>query len=237
VRLPEGGTGTGVHFCRIPVPFLKCPTQPENHADKKQEIYQDPYQNPGITNYVCIPGTHLKTGGGIQENGVIVSKAENRLGLTLDDIVDGTSKTLLVAESREVNYASWYDGQVTWVTAILPQYTADFENTPADAQDDDGDGVPDKIRTEGWETALNSGPPTATSTDNAYWTTAPFDVDTTYGGRRWGPSSMHRGGVVLHVFADQHTTTVNEDIDTDVYYALCTRDGSESVSLEAVIKD
>jgi hypothetical protein len=235
VRQPGDGS-EALHYCRVPMPFLRCPTfAGEYHADEKQEIYQDDYRHPGISSYVCIPGTHFKSKNELEENGVIVSRAASRIGLSMDDVVDGTSRTLLVVETREPNYASWYDGQVNWVTAFLPVHLADFDMND-DSTDQDGDGVPDVISDE-WITALNYGPDGDDDTQNVYMQQSPYTKDQSYGGRRWGPSSMHAGGVVLHAFADLHTSAIAGDIDPEIYYALVTRNGAESLSLEPSIRE
>jgi len=51
--------------------------------------------------------------------------------------------------------------------------------------------------------------------------------------RRWGPSSEHSRGVVVHIFADGHVQALLEDIDLRTYKALITRRGGESVDLNA----
>jgi hypothetical protein len=221
------------HICRVPVPLLKCPSYAGGYyADRKQEIYQDNYRHPGISNYVCIPGTHFKNENELVENGVIVSRAASQFGLSLDEICscDGRSLTLLITETREPNYASWYDGQVNWVTAFPPRHVAAFDSVE-NRGDQDGDGVPDAVA-QGWVTGLNYGPRDVRDQQNVYLSQFPYTKDQSYGGRQWGPSSMHAGGVVLHAFADAHTAAIAEDIDPDVYYALVTWNGYDERCLE-----
>jgi hypothetical protein len=226
----QDANGQTMHFCRIPVPYLKCPSYTGGfNADEKEEIYKSDYRHPRISNYVCIPGTHFKSRDELVENGVIVSRREcDRVGcrvLSQDDILDGMSKTIMLAETREPNYASWYDGQVNWVTAFSPQYVADFGDGSNVVDQDPTDGVPDVV--DDWTMALNFGPSNNGDTENVFMSQSPYTKDQSYGGRRWGPSSMHANGVVLHTFADGHTAVLTGDIDPSLYYALVTRNGSD----------
>ena len=47
--------------------------------------------------------------------------------------------------------------------------------------------------------------------------------------RRWGPSSMHAGGLVGHVFVDTHVDMISENIDPVVYLSMVTRSGGEQL--------
>jgi hypothetical protein len=50
--------------------------------------------------------------------------------------------------------------------------------------------------------------------------------------RNWGPSSQHPGGQVTHVFADNHTQTISDKIDSSVYYRLISRNKGEPIPSE-----
>jgi hypothetical protein len=75
---------------------------------------------------------------------------------------------------------------------------------------------------------LNRGRETG-STANPYYTQAEAAGNAE---RAWGPSSEHNGGVVMHVYADNHTEGISEDIEAEVYYALITKGGNEAVEIE-----
>ena len=72
-----------------------------------------------------------------------------------------------------------------------------------------------------------------TSSTPLYYTQiAPFSQ-----GRGWGPSSQHRNGVVLHVFADGHTDIVTDEIDPAIYFAFITRDDNDFADMDAIVRE
>ena len=52
-------------------------------------------------------------------NGIIVPplNGSNKVGTNIKGVTDGTSKTIIVVESKEQAYSSWYDGTTSWVVA------------------------------------------------------------------------------------------------------------------------
>jgi hypothetical protein len=46
-------------------------------------------------------------------------------------------------------------------------------------------------------------------------------------GWKFGPSSDHSGGVVLHAWGDAHVSSMGEDVDPTIYIQLCTKAGRE----------
>jgi prepilin-type N-terminal cleavage/methylation domain-containing protein len=242
-----GGGGTGLHISKIPIPFLKCPSFSGGYyADKgtstnPARVYMNQlFDSPGLSNYVCLPGTHWQDSTTIVENGTIVSKAEldtaGARAFSQDDIGDGTSKTILVCESKEKVYAAWIDGQVMWTTAfpregLVGQQTEDSMTTQNDVAPQDG--VPDDVND--WDSGINHGPEdeeNTSATDFYENTAAPFDTK-----RAWGPSSQHRNGVVLHVFADGHTAIITDDVNPAIYFAFVTRNNNDFADMDAVIRD
>ena len=117
------------HLSEMIQPVLLCPsyTGPSRVDVTIAQEYQAIGDGivPGLTNYMAVIGTHIDESGvdpacptGLCENGVIVSAQANRgKGLRMRQIRDGLSNTIMLAESRETGYASWYDGQTTWVVA------------------------------------------------------------------------------------------------------------------------
>jgi prepilin-type N-terminal cleavage/methylation domain-containing protein len=231
---------TGRYFCTFPVAGFNCPSfGGEVEANTNGAVTSwDPYTNntekwfPQGTNYMAIAGTHKITATTIDENGIIVSMEKRRGGMRQGAIKDGISKTVMICESKEDDWSCWYDGQVTWVIGMAT--TADDGTTPleedlAKQADTDGDGVADVLTTgTTWRTGLNVGPTRHADTEDYWWKSqAPYTLDS---GRAWGPSSDHSGGVVMHVFADDHIDAISENIENRVYYAMCTANGAENVT-------
>jgi hypothetical protein len=48
----------------------------------------------------------------------------------------------------------------------------------------------------------------------------------------WGPSSVHSGNVVGHVFADGHVSMISADVDDRVYMAINTSDAKDILNGE-----
>lgn len=186
-----------------------------------------------VRNYTATTATHLAcltatTADSTAEppNGVIVPplgwKAQDDgrttpMGIRFKDITDGSSKTLMAAETREPLFSAWYDGTLNYVVAADP-------NGPAPAKENGAnhywhfDGV--------GETALNVGP--ISNNRHSYR----YPKNFTNGGGEtwdWGPSSEHSGGVVIHLYADGGVRNVTDDIDPTLYLHLVTRSGGEQV--------
>ena len=193
---------------------------------------------PKVGNYCAMVGTHFQATpapAGVIENGALVSGAQNQGKSTgINDVRDGTSKTVVLAESKEEYYGSWYDGQTSWVTA-LPRMPVVVLNTTTPL---DGEGYPVFTTPPNPVTAMNYGPKAnATDTDRQrYWASgsgainpAPVPYNNTAQAfREWGPSSEHSGGVIVHVFADNHVVAIPDSTDAKVYFSVVTRAGSES---------
>ena len=235
---------SGVHISQDPIPFLKCPTFSGGfYADTGGDVYLT-YDRPGLSNYNCMPGTHWKSATEIEENGVIVSRAATKeagaRSFSQDDIGDGTSKTILLCESKEEVYAAWIDGQAMWTTAFPAMYdgVAQQQEFTSITDIDPEDGVDDIIG-DTWSSGVNYGQDTdsddtSTATETTYYAeNAPFNTAP----RGWGPSSQHRNGVVLHVFADGHTAIVTDNIEPSIYFAFVTRDGKDFADMDAVVRE
>jgi prepilin-type N-terminal cleavage/methylation domain-containing protein len=236
-------TGEGDrYFCTYPVAGFNCPsfggdvTANSNDLTTAWQTFENTTNNWELqgTNYVAIPGTHLKSSTELEENGILVSVEKRRGGMRQGAIKDGISKTVLVCESKEDDWSLWYDGQVTWVTGLVVSKLTSGGQQALDlvAQtDNDGDGVADILDTDPeWGVALNVGPVRIADTDDFYWQTGqPYTAGGAQG-RAWGPSSDHSGGVVMHVFADDHIDAISESIETRVYYAMVTANGQENVT-------
>jgi prepilin-type N-terminal cleavage/methylation domain-containing protein len=209
----------GVHFSTRRLNVTHCPQSSDTPVAMAKEYRA--FGEVAKSNYVCIPGSHIEDKR-LTEDGVIVSafsRADRgadaaRRGRKLEEIVDGTSKTLLLTESREPKYASWYDGSSTWVMTLLPETMLLSQN----------DGMKGVVPRRGTGSALNFGPGSK-APDQCYlpikhgW---PGAED-----RCWGPSSEHPGDIINHCFTDARVTALSASIDPTVYYRMTTCDGKE----------
>ncbi len=173
-----------------------------------------------------------------QQGGVGAVGVTNRRVTTVASMRDGTSNTVVFAESREDRYASWISGISMYsVAAKIGQgnYMVQVDKplavgaVPSVLVYPDGDGL----------TSLNVGSqvrttPEANRTDDLYyWRNYVHGGGTGVTSERvWGPSSAHPG-TVLHGFGDGHGSSIQDDVDAGVYLHLVTRAGGEVLNSEA----
>lgn len=176
------------------------------------------------TNYKAIVGTHLADQRGNAapwENGIMLMTA--RRGSTISAITDGTSKTMIVAETKECGYASWYDGTLNWVVTNNP-------NAAKAPGSDDNPNLPPWTNAQiginvGYDPAVASSRP---------WLKGSMVGNKPQGNVNWGPSSDHPGGKVMHVFADDHVMAITDRCDAKTYLNLTTRAGNEHVDVNLI---
>ena len=176
------------------------------------------------TNYKAIAGTHLTDQKGNVaplENGAMLMTA--RVGSTISAITDGTSRTMIVAETKECGYASWYDGTLNWVVTNNPNAakapgSGDNSNLPPWTNAQIGINV-------GYDPAVASSRP---------WLKSSMVSNKPQGNVNWGPSSDHPGGKVMHVFVDDHVTAITDRCDAATYLDLTTRAGNEAVDVNLI---
>jgi hypothetical protein len=226
-----------------------------------------------ITNYKAMAATHFACmgnpmaapifGGGSSNavenaNGILVPPQNtSSKGTAIRSITDGTSKTIIVAESKEQVYSSWYDGTLSWVVATpLDNRSSPISSGPSDttfppqpykimiAAAALGGGVTTNYwhfpettipgpYVTGVVTGLNYGKnPNGLQFFNQTFVTTPSLAVTTPTSYKWqfGPSSDHGGNIVLHTWADAHVSSITDDCDPDTYIQLCTKSGQEPVS-------
>ena len=136
------------HFSTIDLDQVRCPSFAGDSLapagtfpgwDKCSSMYMPVAMNGpttpwGVvtTNYKAMTATHFgclqnpnvnpPAFDGINSeapNGVIVPPVNaSSQGTAIRSITDGTSKTIVIAESKEQNYSSWYDGTASWVVAV-----------------------------------------------------------------------------------------------------------------------
>jgi prepilin-type N-terminal cleavage/methylation domain-containing protein len=168
------------------------------------------------TNYKAVVGTHMKDSGTplqtpVENGGMVISAS---VGLTVGAYADGTSKTMMVAETKESSYASWYDGTLNWVVTHDP-------NKPAP-------GTTDQPPWINAFASINKGKNPAIAGTVPYMLIAKTK-NTPANDVWWGPSSDHSSGIVNHVFCDGHVIGITDAVDAATYLSLTTRAGSESI--------
>jgi prepilin-type N-terminal cleavage/methylation domain-containing protein len=238
--------GTGNQASTVVIGPLKCPTFSgsglvENSASGPSNGVSWTNDNQygslsvALTNYKANAGTHLVSGSAHSNNGAIgypstsgASATVSRPnGVTLGSLADGTSKTVLVVETRERGYAGWIDGSSSWLTATNlvgsgstgPQYTnGQWRSNATTAV------VPATGATTG--VAINY----SADGTNKFLTSTAWPL---YGdGMAHGPSSDHSGGIVLHVFGDGHVGQITPDVDLTTYVSIFSRASNEPVNLD-----
>ena len=157
-----------------------------------------------------------------------------RRGFAFRSMTDGSSKTTVFAESRDQDWNSWYSGLSGYVVGTWPS-RKDFTAFPVAATNGNGEG-PDGT----WTFANNGGAGAMSLNQGARRTNESelFYIETAgefpHGNneKKWGPSSLHSGGVVLHGFGDGHAKPIADNIAGDVYLHYITRNGREPISDE-----
>jgi len=273
------------HFATIDLDQVRCPSFAGDPASIATAVYSrfgsdgvDPpspapsppwavittnYKGMAATHMACLVGpnsmsTFVQTMPPSAEppNGILIPPSDKLTqGVSIRQIVDGTSKTIILVESKEQRYSSWYDGSASWVTAIpLGQNSAGGLGmgtlyAPAQPQKFTRSVAGSTIVTNFWDfprdgssnytngpvSGLNYGPKTDNNVNFVNRITdagLPATADTSADGRKifWGPSSDHSGGIVMHAWGDAHVSGLTEDTDPMLYMHLTTRAGREAAS-------
>ena len=219
----NAGSFVGNHLSARPVATLRCPKAPGDFATAPD--YSAVGTAPAVGHYVCFAGTHIDTmSSDIVDNSAMALPNRNGgKGYKIEDLTDGTSKTLLLTDSREVEYGSWYDGQTAWVIGLRPAVAP----TEIITRPEDGYTGPVETKLH----TLNYGPKDDRDTAQFYLAKGAGSWPGQQN-RKWGPSSLHPGGVIVHVYADNHTSVIPDKIEPYLYYRLITRGGNEPSSEE-----
>ena len=216
-------TGSRNHLAGSDLEGVICPSFPGD--DIAEGNFRNLRSEVKITNYLCLPAA---TADGSRQRfddvdprngGMIVTQGAAPKGLTISECKDGTSKTIMVTESRATCYPAWMFGAGASIVAVPPelgQKSRFLRNTSSD-------GFPsfrDEFQT------LNYGKPCDAPRDD----TRPFYWDRSNAQRDYGPSSAHAGGVVMQLFVDGHVEAMSDSITATNYARMVTRAGSEIVS-------
>jgi prepilin-type N-terminal cleavage/methylation domain-containing protein len=204
-----------------------------------------------VTNYKAMAATHMacmqspsafnKNNTMQMElpNGVLVPPQNaNSKGVSLRQVSDGSSKTIVLTESKEQQWSNWYDGSCAWTVAIGTGNSTSYINTtnspltpiqPIKISTTIGT-VPITLWTvpQGGVSGINYGPKNdANKYFSSYALLAPTPFQPGVAQVSWGPSSDHSGGLVIHAWGDAHVSALGEDIDPSLYIQLVTKQGRE----------
>ena len=228
--------GQAVNPATIQLESLICPSFPGDPTafEGTGQAYTPPMLTPPqkfyISNYVALAATNYSrmnpppapsytySSSQAEPNGTVTQNAKT--GHRLSAMADGTSKTLVLSESREDNCAVWYDGAANWGVGVAPDSTS-MDPTY------DANGF---ILSTGELSIAQTGndrPPAA-----AKYYMSGMKVTGINANWVWGPSSAHSGGVTMHAVGDGAVRPVPPDIDIKTYLRLITRAGKEPESLE-----
>ena len=224
------------HFSTYSIPVFVCPSfAGERYVPTGKVTAYDAFQGQdasgqpygvAISNYMPMTASHIEcmkatpgTTTGEPPNGVIVPGNP----LKESSIGDGSSKTVIVAETKEQNYSSWYDGSTAFLVACWP-------SGPTQPTKDTKSGwwVVDTSKNDNSGASIGRGPkpdPAVKYMTTAIGGTVNTNLKVDW---EWGPSSDHSGGVVNHVFADGGSRSISKEVDPQVYMHLVTRGGGEN---------
>ncbi|RIK81591.1 MAG: hypothetical protein DCC67_08050 [Planctomycetota bacterium] len=168
---------------------------------------------------------------------------------------DGTSNTVMFAESREEDWSSWVSGFASYVVAADPDGPGNKINklNPSTgtavaqpgqplvlmwaASDTTGQtalNVGQNVKRAGGQSATEAAPGSEDVPNKKAWfyqkpwPHAP-SAAAANGARIFGPSSAHSGDIVLHGFGDAHGKAINANVDRNVYLWQVTRSGGEVI--------
>jgi hypothetical protein len=169
--------------------------------------------------------------GGLPFPGAVgtgVTTKITKQGLGFAQLSDGSSKTLLVTESREEEFASWYSGFASYGVAAWPHGEAQPQGSPSTTTP-----IVWTFADGGGDISLNKGDrQTTTTAQDKYYqyntgTNGEKNPHIAAGIRKWGPSSLHPG-VVQHGWGDGRGSAIPDTVDPDAYLHLVTRNGRET---------
>lgn len=205
---------------------------------------------PSLTNYHATVGSHFMNTEGLgrmatqeqvrqgiayEGNGVMPfpgwfgSQKLVKKGHNVRSIPDGTSNTLVFAESNERNYAAWIDGQTNWLVSAWPSNpdVPALQSLPGGQMELgwSSDQIPNNKVTLTAQKGVEARGEPPVYLPGGRWTGSVQ--------RTWGASSNHPEGIG-HAFADGHARMLSRDIDPVVYLHLTTRNGREPIDKDAL---
>jgi prepilin-type N-terminal cleavage/methylation domain-containing protein len=173
--------------------------------------------------------SHYRANGGVSDNGGTASRAfwsasDDNGGMSFakevrfSEFTDGTSKTVVVSESREKPGSGNFNCR--WAFGEMWHFASTGSGTLTD-------GVWTGIRANNPRITIMNATTLPTAARHTTDTSPPNAASTTQ--LVWGPSSFHAGQVVGHLFGDGHVEFIKSDIDGNTYQCLSTRNQGEPV--------
>jgi len=193
-------------------------TWPGSAASCSTTVAQTAGPYPSDDGYMTLIPTGILSASGTGANAVNFSVSGRPLVSG-----DGTSKTILIAESKEGRASPsasglagtsnnvWFAGPSTWVTAShlgAPVISNGLYQNSA--------------------SGLNVGPSTSGTGSPNFSSSLYVGLAGSSVAMNYGPSADHAGGLVLHGFGDGSVRPVPADVDPHVYLSLSTVTGGES---------
>jgi prepilin-type N-terminal cleavage/methylation domain-containing protein len=211
IKLPSN-----LHVATASIKLLQCPSFDGCYSASSAMYPMTGSNKCGSTNYMAFAGSHVANQA-IPINGGMQWGKPTKLAY----ITDCSSKTFVIAETKEQALSSWYDGSSCWVSA-----DSGFDNlTPTYDGSQWGYSGTFASQYNTGPLGLNIGPGKENN-DSVYWM-----LRTNYPkypqSRGWGPSSDHLG-IVVHVYADGHIGEITDEITPESYLSQSTRNGGET---------
>ncbi len=260
VNIVSGGTGnTNPFIWETQIEFMRCPSFPGDETTTITGVNGD----VAIGNYIAMSSTHydgtngsaLATSGSRTTtlancatsaycgNGAIpfpggAGSTVTKRGQTFGGLSDGSSKCVMLAESREQLLSSWYSACASYGVALWPNPNGSNANPPTVAAPNNT-----TANVNAWRTAavgpelhsLNKGSDRATAASagsgqidpSTLWYARAAQYPHSAVDRKWGPSSAHPA-VVQCGFGDGRAKGVNENVDSNIFLWMVTRNGRET---------
>ncbi len=249
----DPGNANSPYIWEAQIEVLRCPSYPgDETTDGYGNAPTSTGNNAGVATgtYIAMAGTHYANDGGSANNqgvspnarfvatdnctstsfcgngmltfpGVTGGRTQRR-GRGMQAMIDGTSKTVIIAESREEEFTSWYGGFATYGVGYWPQAPQLVQKTN---QPNQGSWSLPAAGTGGNAPNISLNQGSIRNEPDLFYQR---ESDNPHGPeRRWGPSSAHSGGIVIHGYGDGHAEGISEEIDDNAYLWSITVAGRE----------
>lgn len=198
----------------------------------------------GVSNYAALSSTRLPLllnvaadSDGVpaykqEPDGMLIPEKTQR-GYPMSRMADGTSKTAVLIESLETARSNWYNPQESFVVGFPPA-----DSTPIDAAASNyypyfappQAGTVAAPAPSRWQFNPAAGNRTALAAHDGDEPKVPYHpLKGDPLERTWGPSSAHRGGIIIVGMGDGSVHEITPDIDPAVFFAAITARGGEAV--------